>query len=109
LRLALSKGPNRVDVSLLSPFDGNRSSYRTVVFSSYLQFPTTKKVHKTSDSELGIVSPDNFPSHNLVAGLVTSNPKIQKEDETNLIVRMDRIRLSFSDIVNLFKALTCPP
>jgi hypothetical protein len=33
-RLALSKGPNRVGVSLPSPEDGNRSSLRNVVFSS---------------------------------------------------------------------------
>jgi hypothetical protein len=34
LRLALSKGPNRVGVSFPSPEDGNRSSFRNVVFSS---------------------------------------------------------------------------
>jgi hypothetical protein len=31
-RLALSKGPNRLDVFLLSSENGNRSSYRNVVF-----------------------------------------------------------------------------
>jgi hypothetical protein len=30
--------PNRVGVSLPSPEDGNRSSFRNVVFSSYLEF-----------------------------------------------------------------------
>jgi hypothetical protein len=34
LRLPLSKRPNRVGVSLPSPGDGNRSSFRNVVFSS---------------------------------------------------------------------------
>jgi hypothetical protein len=34
LRLALSKGANRVGVSLPSPEDGNRSSFRNVVFPS---------------------------------------------------------------------------
>jgi hypothetical protein len=41
--LALSKGPNRVGVSLPSPEDGNRSSFRNVVFSSYLEFGTMDK------------------------------------------------------------------
>jgi hypothetical protein len=33
-RLALSKEPNRVDVSLPSPEEGNRSSFRNVVLYS---------------------------------------------------------------------------
>jgi hypothetical protein len=33
--LALSKGPNRVGVFLPSPEDGNRSSFRNVVFSGF--------------------------------------------------------------------------
>jgi hypothetical protein len=32
VRLALFEGPNRVGVSLLSPEDGSRSSFRNVVF-----------------------------------------------------------------------------
>jgi hypothetical protein len=36
LRLALSEGPNRVDVSFPSPEDGNENIFRNVVFSSYL-------------------------------------------------------------------------
>jgi hypothetical protein len=47
----MSKGPNKVRVSLLPPEDGNRSSFRNVVFSSYLKFRTMDKVHKPSDSE----------------------------------------------------------
>jgi hypothetical protein len=35
LRLALSKGPNRVGVSLPSPEDGNRCSFLHVAFSSF--------------------------------------------------------------------------
>jgi hypothetical protein len=34
LRLALSKGPNKVGTCLPSPEDGNRSSFGNVVFSS---------------------------------------------------------------------------
>jgi hypothetical protein len=34
-RLALSKGPNRVGLLLPSPEDGNRSSFRIVVISSF--------------------------------------------------------------------------
>jgi hypothetical protein len=51
LRLALSKGPNRIDVSLLSPEDRNRSSIRNIVCFSYLEFLTMDKVQKLSDSE----------------------------------------------------------
>jgi hypothetical protein len=45
LRLALSKEPNRVGVSLSSHDDGNRSSFLNVVFSSYLELKTMDKVH----------------------------------------------------------------
>jgi hypothetical protein len=48
---ALSKIPKRVAVSLPSPEDGNRSSFRNVVFSSYLEFWTLDKVGKLSVSE----------------------------------------------------------
>jgi hypothetical protein len=41
LILALSKGPNRVDVSVPSPEDGNRPSY------SYLEFWMMEKVPQT--------------------------------------------------------------
>jgi hypothetical protein len=56
LKLALSMGPNRVDisilsmgpnkvgVSILSPEDENRSSFRKVVFSSYLEIWTINPV-----------------------------------------------------------------
>jgi hypothetical protein len=50
MRVAISKGPNRVGVSLPSPEDGNRSSFRNVVFSSYLEFRTMSKVQEPSKS-----------------------------------------------------------
>jgi hypothetical protein len=43
--------PNGVGISLPSPEDGNRSSFRNVVFSRYLEFRTMDKVHKPSDLE----------------------------------------------------------
>jgi hypothetical protein len=36
LRLALSKGPDGIDVSLPSPEDGNRPRFRNVVFFNYI-------------------------------------------------------------------------
>jgi hypothetical protein len=47
----ISKGPNRVGVSLPSPEAGNRSSFWTVVFSGYLQLQTIDKAYKPSESE----------------------------------------------------------
>jgi hypothetical protein len=49
--LAFSKGPNRVGVSIPSSEDGNWSSFRNVVFSSYLEFRTMDNVHKPSHSK----------------------------------------------------------
>jgi hypothetical protein len=46
-----SEGTKRVGVSLPSPEDGERSSFRSFVFSSYLELQTIDKVHKPSDSE----------------------------------------------------------
>jgi hypothetical protein len=51
MNLALSKGPNSVGVSPQSPEDAKRSSFRNAVFSSYLEFLTTDKVHKPGDSQ----------------------------------------------------------
>jgi hypothetical protein len=42
LWLDLSKGPNRVGVSLPSPEDGNRSSFWNVVFSSIYNSSNSK-------------------------------------------------------------------
>jgi hypothetical protein len=49
LKLARSKGPNRVGVSLPSPEDRNRLSLWNVVFSSYLEFWMMDRAHKASD------------------------------------------------------------
>jgi hypothetical protein len=55
LRLALSKGPIRVGVSPPpSPEDGNRSSFRNVLFSNYLEFWMMDEVQKPIDSELDL-------------------------------------------------------
>jgi hypothetical protein len=50
MRLTLSKVPNRVVVSF-SPEDGNRSSFRNFISSSYLEFRTMGKVQKPSDPD----------------------------------------------------------
>jgi hypothetical protein len=50
LMLALSKGVNRVAVSLHSPEDGNRSNLGNV-FSNYLELRTMGKVHTPGDCE----------------------------------------------------------
>jgi hypothetical protein len=55
LKLAPSKRPNRVGVSLPSPEDGTGSSFRNVAFWNYLGFRTTNKVHNPSDSECFIL------------------------------------------------------
>jgi hypothetical protein len=49
--LPLSKGPNRLGVSLPSPKDVNGPSFRNFVFSSYLEFRTMGKLQKPNDSE----------------------------------------------------------
>jgi hypothetical protein len=59
LRLALSKGPSRVDVCLPLREDENRSSYRNVMFSTHLELLTMDKVHKPTDSVI-------HHSHNLL-------------------------------------------
>jgi hypothetical protein len=50
LRLSLSEWPKRVGVSLSTPEDGNRFSFRNNVFSSYIEFRTMDNIHKPSDS-----------------------------------------------------------
>jgi hypothetical protein len=51
LRLARFKGSSKVDVSFPLPEDGNRTDFRNVVFSGYIQFRTMDNVQKPSDSE----------------------------------------------------------
>jgi hypothetical protein len=43
--------PDRVRVSLPSPEEGNRSSFRNAVLSFYFEYPTMKNVQKSSHSE----------------------------------------------------------
>jgi hypothetical protein len=59
LRLAPSKGPNRVGVSFPSVEDGN-ISLRNVVFYSYLEFRTMDKVRKPSDYDYRTPSSELF-------------------------------------------------
>jgi hypothetical protein len=42
---------NGIEVSCPSFGDGNRFSFKNIVFSSYLEFQTMDKIHKPSDSE----------------------------------------------------------
>jgi hypothetical protein len=46
-------GTNRVGAFLPTPEDGNRSSFRNFVLSSYLEFRMIDKGHKPSDSDKG--------------------------------------------------------
>jgi hypothetical protein len=54
LRLALSKGPSRIGVSILSSRNGNIQFPKLRVFY-YLEFQTIDKVHKHSDSEYSCI------------------------------------------------------
>jgi hypothetical protein len=47
-------GTQQCFISLQSPEDGNRSGFRNVMFSSYLELRTVDIVHKPSDSECKI-------------------------------------------------------
>jgi hypothetical protein len=47
--VALSKDIKKTGFFFLSPEDGNKSSFRNVAFSIYLEFWTTDKVYKPSD------------------------------------------------------------
>jgi hypothetical protein len=58
--LALSKGPNRVGISLASSEYGRRCSFRNVVFSRYLEFRTMENVQKPIDSERCTASLETF-------------------------------------------------
>jgi hypothetical protein len=44
-------GLNTVNVSFLSPEEGNTSSFPNVMLSSYLEFRTFNKIQKPSDFE----------------------------------------------------------
>jgi hypothetical protein len=56
----LSKESNRVGVLLISPEDGNRSSFLKVVLSDCLEFQMINKVHKPSDPKLLCLSYNYF-------------------------------------------------
>jgi hypothetical protein len=58
-RSALSKGPIKVDVFLPSPEDGNRSSFRNVVFLS-LESLTMNKAQTRSNSACHTTSSEAF-------------------------------------------------
>jgi hypothetical protein len=60
LRLVLYKGPERVDVSLPSPEEEKRCSFRDVSFYSYLEYRTMDRVQKLSDSECYKLSSEPF-------------------------------------------------
>jgi hypothetical protein len=52
--------PKRVCVSVPSPEDVNRSSFRNIEFFNYLEFRTMDKVQKPSDSECYAPSSEPF-------------------------------------------------
>jgi hypothetical protein len=60
LRIAIFKGSNIVGVSLYSPEDGNSSSFRNSVISSYLEFRTMDTVPRSHDSECHTQSSQPF-------------------------------------------------
>jgi hypothetical protein len=51
----INTGPKRVAVSLLLPEDGNRSSFRNVVLSCYLQFRRMDEAHEVSGYEINFL------------------------------------------------------
>jgi hypothetical protein len=82
MRLALSKGPNISGISLPWPEDGYRSSFRNIVFSTYLEFWTMDKVQKLSNSEnfsLRRIIPYKFLSSPLCVNFSATNHKIISE------------------------------
>jgi hypothetical protein len=58
VRLVLSKGPNRVGVSLPLPEIENIRSFRNVVFSRYLELRTFDKVYKGTCAVSFSLEPD---------------------------------------------------
>jgi hypothetical protein len=53
-------GGRRVEVSLPSHEDGNRSGFRNVVFSSYLEFRTMDRVQNLSNSDCNTLASELF-------------------------------------------------
>jgi hypothetical protein len=67
--LACSQGTNRVGVSLPSPEDGSRSSFRKVVLPSYIEFWTMDKVQKPSDPECYVPLSQTFRFYKVFQGV----------------------------------------
>jgi hypothetical protein len=66
LRLALSKRPNRVGVVVPSPEDGNRSSFRNVVFSGF--YNTGQWTTSKTPVILSVIQHRQNPSESLKLG-----------------------------------------
>jgi hypothetical protein len=73
LRLALSKGPNWLGVPPPRPVDGNRSSFRYVVFSNFLEYWTMDKVQKRRNSECYTPSSELFRIYSWLEEVNMSN------------------------------------
>jgi hypothetical protein len=71
LRLAPSKGPNRVGISVLLPEGWNKSNFRNIVFSSYLEFRTMDEVHRSSHSDYILYFIETFISNNYLTLSIT--------------------------------------
>jgi hypothetical protein len=70
VRTAVAKGTNRVGLFFRSPENLNRSIFRNVVFTSYLEFRTMVKIHKPSDSECYTPWAELFAFYQYVSSLV---------------------------------------
>jgi hypothetical protein len=88
LRLALSKGPNRVDASLPSPEDRNSSSFRNVVIYIYIEFQPIDKVYILSDSECYAASSEPFRfNHKLLFPIAKKKQQVHTTLRVLLLLR----------------------
>jgi hypothetical protein len=107
LRLARSKGHNRVGVSFTSPEDGKRANFRNVVFSCYSEFIMMDKVHKPSSSVCYTASSDLFRFHSF------SHPHIFNDVTTGRYCSVFQVpytmilRNSYRIIPLILKVLSC--
>jgi hypothetical protein len=73
---ALSKGPNRVAISLRSPEDGNTSSFRNILFSSHSEFRTMVKAQKplgcTESRQVHVFTNDDFQQQQAAFPIATN-------------------------------------
>jgi hypothetical protein len=88
VRLILSKDANRVGVFLHSPEDGNRSSFRNVVFYNYLEFWTLDKVKKPSESEYITGIHESLQNLNSQSNQIL-NPREEPREKCDLLKRLD--------------------